>query len=104
MSPEQRIALGLSNLEKRKRLPSGLLNEMREALERARVVAVLDGWAQYRGPAGRGGQWYVVQDTVCVLHVLPPGAESELPPHYFDGPTPDMARAAAARAIEAGEV
>ena len=74
------------------------------ALERARVVAVLDGWAQYRGPAGRGGQWYVVQDTVCVLHVLPHGAESELPPHYFDGETPDAARAAAARAIEEGSV
>jgi hypothetical protein len=80
------------------------LNRLSRALECARVVAVLDAWAVYRGPAGRGGQWYVVQDTICALHVLPPGADTELPVRYFDGETADAARAAAAKAIEAGEV
>ena len=69
-----------------------------EALERARVVAVLDGWAVtgrrnvpqvQRALSGPG--W----------SVLVAGAERD---YFFEGPTPDAARAAAARAIEAGEV
>lgn len=69
-----------------------------EALERARVVAVLDGWAEKRGtltPAPRkrpkrlGGGYIVFTGKAC---------------RGFMGESRDAARAAAARAIEAGEV
>lgn len=68
------------------------------ALERARVVAVLDGWAEKRGtltPAPRkrpkrlGGGYIVFTGKAC---------------RGFMGESRDAARAAAARAVEAGEV
>lgn len=63
-----------------------------QALERARVVGVLDAWAKARPCRG-----YMVSDTGCVLY----GTPGE--PKYH-GSTSDAARAAAAKAIEAGEV
>lgn len=72
-------------------------------IERARVVGVLDAWAErneehpfitQRGESDEAERWccwrenYVGETVQC----------------YFYGPTPDAARAAAAKAIEAGEV
>lgn len=81
-----------------------------DALERARVVAVLDGWAADRerdeGPESashtterptnpNNGEW---------VTILFSGYEGDEDTHRFRGPTPDAARAAAAKAIEAHEV
>ncbi len=73
-----------------KQFTAGLMDHALEALERARVVGVLDahpterGWEVY--PHGK--VWR------CGL-----GSAKQI-----EGSTPDDARAAAARAIEAGEV
>ncbi len=75
-----------------------------EALERARVVAVLDGWAQ----ANPGWAWRCIETGArcCCEGVFIHNNREPLNDERFDcyGPTPDAARAAAARAIEAGEV
>lgn len=68
-----------------------------EALERARVVAVLDGWAEKHGARY---QLLSLGAIGCRVSLVKRGAT----PLHLDGPTPDAARAAAARAIEAGEV
>lgn len=77
-----------------------LLNSL-EALERARVVAVLDGWAGKHARAF----WRVEQgdDCICVGEV-DEGARGVRRHFRHAAHTPDAARAAAARAIEAGEV
>lgn len=64
------------------------------ALERDRVMAVIDGWAGRTGvapsgPIRTGSKW------AFVLHTEQPA---------FFGSTPAAARAAAVRAIEAGKV
>ena len=75
--------------------------ELRAALERARVVAVLDGWAAQQSHR----RWHLVNYahgvavSRWVVNLTWPAGETER-----SGPTPDAARAAAARAIEAGEV
>lgn len=88
----------LDNLAKHERLPAGAIELLRASVERARVVAVLDGWAEKRGtltPAPRkrpkrlGGGYIVFTGKAC---------------RGFMGESRDAARAAAARAIEAGEV
>jgi len=68
-----------------------------EALERARVVAVLDGWADKPGRSHSTGTYATA--CICFLEGKQTGDGGE-----FSGPTPDAARAAAARAIENGEV
>jgi hypothetical protein len=74
-----------------------------EALERARVVAVLDGWAARQDNSGQVTV-YSSEDAdsgerlhwCCGLH----GRASR----GYIGATPDAARAAAAAAIESGEL
>lgn len=80
--------------------------QLSAALERARVVGVLDAWAAKPGnenypfktqPAegfGPEDSWCCWSESVDV-----PGRKQ-----FFYGPDPDAARAAAAKAIEAGEV
>ncbi len=82
-----------------------------DALERARVVAVLDAWAAQQleicgvghrivtayGPKRREGR------TVPWVHVTAETLEGGRV-WLGNGPTPDEARAAAAKAIESGEV
>lgn len=74
------------------------------ALERARVVAVLDGWQR----ANPGWAVYVQGDSTqwwCGSEFNHPGYEPLFDARFeLFGETPDAARAAAARAIEAGEV
>jgi hypothetical protein len=72
-----------------------------EAPERARVVGVLDAWRKLKPD-----RWWDMDSegglsvrSMCVLH----GPQPEEDWEYF-GDTPDAARAAAAKAIEAGEV
>lgn len=81
------------------------LAELEQQVERARVVGVLDAWARLNGyyriaqmrlPADGSWQLYLVREGV--VHGSPPRTWS------FVAPTPDAARAAAAKAIEAGEV
>jgi hypothetical protein len=63
------------------------------------AVRVLDRWTRYEG--AQTGRWYVVQCCVVVLHAVSrvnPATGSE---RYFDGPTPDAARIAAAEALVA---
>lgn len=89
----------LDNLEKHERLPAGALVMLRVSVERDRVASVLDGWAD---KPNRARSWEVLKRDDgwdCMLHsgtgkTLFAGVQS----------TPDAARAAAARAIEAGEV
>ncbi len=69
------------------------------ALERARVVGVLDVWAEKH----KSLNWASWPDCgpngyACCLTHLDDSTRD------FYGPTPDAARAAAAKAIEAGEV
>jgi hypothetical protein len=76
---------------------SGVMREVEAALERARVVGVLDAWAsdgyrEHRAMASSDGR------GVCALF----NYARKSP--YFYGKTIDEARAAAAKAIEAGEV
>jgi len=72
------------------------------ALERARVVAVLDAWAE-KSPTDRHWATYpgdaVEDEPFCSL-----GSMFRNKVRNFTGPTPDAARSAAAKAIEAGEV
>lgn len=74
-----------------------LTNEQMEALERARVVGVLDAWADKHECA-----------TPEVTRLLNKSKEGQfrvwLLGHVVYGKTRDAARAAAAKAIEAGEV
>lgn len=68
-------------------------NELAKALW---AVRVLDRWSKYDGP--QRGQWYVCQLGVCALHKQPQDIH---PPRFFEGPTPDAARIAAAEALVA---
>ena len=74
-------------------VPGGI--ELEQALERARVVAILDAWG-----LDNGFEWTCQGRTVTLCTYL----EGSDEPFRFTGPTPDAARAAAARAIESGEV
>lgn len=69
-----------------------------DMLERARVVATLDAWT-----LREFGRWWDVDSDApglaCVLHGQAPDADWN-----FEGATFDAARAAAAKAIENGEV
>lgn len=78
------------------------VRDVQSALERARVVAVLDGWADKERGWHTSETWDKGdQAWLVMLH----GPHSEIGSEpSFTGPTPDAARAAAARAIEAGEV
>ena len=72
-----------------------------EALERARVVGVLDAWAK----GAKALEWGVTDCTeqaCCTLQVTHAGGAVKDTDFY--GATADAARAAAAKAIEAGEV
>lgn len=76
--------------------------ETASAVERARVVGVLDAWA-----ASRRGQWNLRSNMLgdafsCDL-VWTEARRRRLRSDLF-GPTPDAARAAAAKAIEDGKV
>jgi hypothetical protein len=66
-----------------------------EALDRARVVGVLDAWTMVRPALARR---YETMSDVCVLWDSVSGR------HIYTGGTPDAARAAAAKAIENGDV
>jgi len=73
------------------------------AIERARVVGVLDAWAG--NPLKSRAAWYTatsddMSEWRCTLY---PENGTLGAKHYF-GQNPDAARAAAAKAIEAGEV
>lgn len=75
------------------------VRDVQAALERARVVAVLDGWAETSPGCG----WRMTDmgsTPTCTLYPTVRTAEAR----HFTASTPDAARAAAARAIEAGEV
>lgn len=87
-----------------------LLNAL-EAIERARVVEVLDAWARI----GHAISWATFVDiefdddsnvTKETWTIELSGLSGKYPvdTREFQGPTPDAARAAAAKAIEAGEV
>lgn len=69
------------------------------ALERARVVGVLDAWAE------KTKGWWTT-DTFLTPGIAGWVCEMEWPggKRTFSRETPDAARAAAAKAIEAGEV
>lgn len=87
------------------RTPEALAQEICEALERARVVGVLDAWAQ----SCPGWAWRCVGSTsgrFCCEGVFIHPNREPLTDERFDcyGPTPDAARAAAAKAIESGKV
>ncbi len=71
------------------------------ALERARVVGVLDAWA--KGSKSLGWECCDCdKQTCCTLEITENGGATRTIEYY--GATPDAARAAAAKAIEAGEV
>lgn len=77
-----------------------VMREVEEAVERARVVGVLDAWAKRvagRAHTMRNGD----MSEVCDLEFVNGRTKHN---KGFFGPTPDAARAAAAKAIEAGEV
>ena len=92
------------------RLSPAKATELREALERARVVGVLDAWAdEHSGYSFRTdtepGDCYSEEPWLC--HVA--SADGRKVSAAYKklagrGETPDAARAAAAKAIEAGEV
>jgi len=69
----------------------GMRAEYEAALERARVVGVLDAQGEWEMCRGADGGWIVLGDDGITMNKKP---ES----------TQDAARAAAAEAIEAGEV
>ncbi len=75
------------------------LNEFRAALERARVVGVLDAWVK----AGRK-RWVTAYDTHLAGVELGDGDELGTVQPKFEAATLDAARAAAAKAIESGEL
>ncbi len=79
--------------------PTGPVEDYRivfDALECARVVGVLDAWAErnscdpFRTEPYNAGALWICRSAYC--------------PIRFEGPTADAARAAAAKAIESGEV
>lgn len=75
--------------------------ELAEALERARVVGVLDAWAA--GPAPDSDRSWatrcVEEGRLFACHLVTHDSNRK-----WCGKTADAARAAAAKAIEAGEV
>lgn len=72
----------------------GLEVDLIPALERARVVGVLDAWAERYGYDWNSDP----RAETCTLHPFRWNAR------VFSGATPDAARAAAAEFIESGEV
>ena len=105
MSEHSIQTLCLDNLEKHERLPAGALALLRASVERARVVAVLDGWAA----TGKADRWETLDRRDVAVkwpamrwRVLLSYADDQCSCYF--GPTPDAARAAAAAAIEKGEV
>lgn len=71
---------------------------IREALERARVVGVLDAWAE----SGPGRSYYVTATPVGEYWCKVFEAGDMLAAFTRPGATRDAARAAAAKAVEAG--
>jgi hypothetical protein len=81
--------------------PSAVVDEIKLVIERARVVGVLDAWSD-RNPSKEPFSTWRIGATgerkyCCASQFNRSGERS-----YF-GPTADAARAAAAKAIEAGE-
>jgi len=72
-----------------------------DAIERARVLAVLDGW---RTSGDYRRTWTMGWRNACVLRNHDMATGGLVLERYWEGSTPDAARAAAAKAIEAGEV
>lgn len=81
-------------------LSTELCIEICEALERALVVAVLDGWEDADPHTRRIETWCSHVAPVYGLSLVITGVSRK----EFSGSSRDEARAAAARAIEAGEV
>jgi hypothetical protein len=84
-----------------------VVHAIAEALERARVVAVLDGW----GKACQQNESRIVSVSQCKDEVLDAFEDwfcdlqgTADTRRIFRAPTPDAARTAAALAIERGEV
>lgn len=85
-------------------VPPGDLRDP-DAVERARVVGVLDAWAIKQ----KGEQWSLREEEVfeneteaeAFRFTVVLGFDED---HYYSAPTPDAARSAAAKAIESGEV
>lgn len=73
------------------------------ALERARVVGVLDGWATSTRSVGGGWRMTDLSPECTPTCTLYPSVLTREARH-FTAATPDEARAKAAAAIEAGEV
>lgn len=71
-----------------------------DALERARVVGVLDAWQSADRLSRESALFHTSGHSWCIALVSNSGGTRS----YFYGDTPDAARAAAAKAIEAGEV
>ncbi len=78
--------------------------ELIAALERARVVGVLDGWVAGRIDRDMSLDIHPPTGHTTVMLWANRGPRGGRNYIAFRGPTPDAARAAAARAIEAGEV
>jgi hypothetical protein len=84
-------------------------SEIVVALERARVVGVLDSWVEKPRPHN-GFAWCILdegapgdpQRFICELRTV--GMADDDDGLQFSGATPDAARAAAAKAIETGAV
>ncbi|HEY6924451.1 MAG TPA: hypothetical protein VI653_13350 [Steroidobacteraceae bacterium] len=81
---------------------SGIMREVEAAIERARVVGVLDAWADALGYR----VWAMIRNSsggwAVELHEGADGQEASTVLGHAN--TPDDARAAAAKAIEAEEV
>ncbi len=82
-----------------------------ELLERARVVGVLDAWAAARPLElrrvelrGDGPGLECLWTTTCTYTRSGDSPDERYTVYQLHGPTPDAARAAAAKAIENGEV
>ncbi len=94
----------LENLAKTNRLPAGALSLLSADVERARVVGVLDAWDEAH-PDREAFSAFKSAGALVPSHayVCARGYNSTLELAYY-GPTRDAARAAAAKAIEDGEV
>lgn len=81
-------------------MSSGGITETLAAIERARVVGVLDAWAKPGQFVAVGGGYYGATNDTCDVSLV----RDDYVVRRFGGETLDAARAAAAKAIEAGEV